>query len=308
MVYGAATAGVRTMTSSSSPGVSLMQEGFSYIAGSQVPVVIVDVMRGGPGLGNIQPSQGDYHQVTKSTGHGDYNAIVLAPSSVQEAIDLTVLAFDLADKYRTLVFVIADGAIGQMMEPAELPPMRSVNRDRPEWSLTGAKGREVNLITSIYLGADELEAFNKELQKKLAIIRKEEVRYEELFLEDAEVVVLAFGTSARVAQTAVLRLREEGLPVGLFRPITVWPFPEKQVAQLAAKAKSLLVVEMNAGQMLYDIRASINTKIPISFLGRMGGAIPMPGEVEERIRTMLVNKVEPEISLWQESGNGHPSR
>jgi 2-oxoglutarate ferredoxin oxidoreductase subunit alpha len=308
MVYGAATAGARTMTSSSSPGVSLMQEGFSYIAGSQVPVVIVDVMRGGPGLGNIQPSQGDYHQVTKSTGHGDYNAIVLAPSTVQEAIDLTILAFDLAEKYRTLVFVIADGAIGQMMEPAELPPMRSVNRERPDWSLTGAKDREVNIISSIYLGADKLEAFNKELQKKLAIIRKAEVRYEEQFLDDAEVVVLAFGTAARVAQSAVLHLREEGLPVGLFRPITLWPFPEKQVAQLATKAKSLLVVEMNAGQMLHDIRASIDTKIPISFLGRMGGAIPMPSEVEERIRTMLVNKIQPEISLWQESGNGHPSR
>ena len=308
MVYGAASAGAKTMTSSSSPGVSLMQEGFSYIAGSQVPVVIVDVMRGGPGLGNIQPSQSDYHQVTKATGHGDYNAIVLAPSTIQEAIDLTVLAFDLAEKYRTLVFVIADGAIGQMMEPAELPPMRPVGSKRPDWALTGAKDRDVNIISSIYLGSDKLEAFNQELQKKLAIIRKEEVRYQELFLEDAKVVVLAFGTSARVAQTAVLRLREEGLPVGLFRPITVWPFPEKQVAQLAANAESLLVVEMNAGQMLYDIRAAIDTKIPISFLGRMGGAIPMPGEIEERIRTMLDNKIEPEISLWQESGNGHPSR
>lgn len=308
MVYGAATAGARTMTSSSSPGISLMQEGFSYIAGSRVPVVIVDVMRGGPGLGNIQPSQSDYHQVTKSAGHGDYNAIVLAPSTIQEAIDLTVLAFDLAEKYRTLVFVIADGAIGQMMEPAELPPMRPVNKVRPDWALTGAQDREVNIISSIYLGSDKLEAFNMELQAKLAEIRKAEIRYQELYVDDAEVVVIAFGTAARVSQTAVQHLRQEGLPVGLFRPITLWPFPEKQVAQLARKAKSLLVVEMNAGQMLHDIRASIDTKIPISFLGRMGGTIPMPGEVEARIRTILTNKVEPEISLWQESGNGHPSR
>ncbi len=308
MVYGAACAGVRTMSSSSSPGVSLMQEGLSYIAGSEVPVVIVNVMRGGPGLGNIQPSQADYHQMTKSTGHGDYNAIVLAPSTIQEAIDLTVLAFDLAEKYRTLVFVIADGAIGQIMEPAELPPMREVERKRPDWALTGAKDRDVNIITSIHLSAEKLEAFNLKLQKKLDVIRKAEVRYEELFLDDAEVVVMAFGTAARVSQTAVMHLREEGLPVGLFRPITVWPFPEKQVNQIAAKAKSILVVEMNAGQMLHDIRASIDTKIPISFLGRMGGTIPMPGEVEERIRSMFDNEIAPEISLWQESGNGHPSR
>jgi 2-oxoglutarate ferredoxin oxidoreductase subunit alpha len=308
MVYGAACAGVRTMSSSSSPGVSLMQEGLSYIAGSEVPVVIINVMRGGPGLGNIQPSQADYHQMTKSTGHGDYNAIVLAPSTIQEAIDLTVLAFDLAEKYRTLVFVIADGAIGQIMEPAELPPMREVERKRPDWALTGAKDRDVNIITSIHLSAEKLEAFNLKLQKKLDVIRKAEVRYEELFLDDAEVVVMAFGTAARVSQTAVMHLREEGLPVGLFRPVTVWPFPEKQVNEIAAKAKSILVVEMNAGQMLHDIRASIDTKIPIGFLGRMGGTIPMPGEVEERIRSMFTNEIEPEISLWQESGNGHPSR
>jgi 2-oxoglutarate ferredoxin oxidoreductase subunit alpha len=308
MVYGAASAGVRTMTSSSSPGISLMQEGFSYIAGSQVPAVIVDVMRGGPGLGNIQPSQADYHQVTKSTGHGDFHAIVLAPSTIQEAIDLTVLAFDLAEKYRTLVFLVADGAMGQMMEPAELPPMRPLSGERPDWALTGAKGRDVNTISSIYLGSDKLEAFNKELQEKLSLIRKQEIRYEELFLDGAEVVVMAFGTAARVAQTAVKRLRDEGLAVGLFRPITLWPFPEKQVADIAEKARSLLVVEMNAGQMLLDIRAAIDTKVPISFLGRMGGAIPMPDEVEDRLRTMLVTKMKPEISLWQENGNGHPSR
>ncbi|MFN2190681.1 MAG: 3-methyl-2-oxobutanoate dehydrogenase subunit VorB [Candidatus Promineifilaceae bacterium] len=308
MVYGAASAGARTMTSSSSPGISLMQEGFSYIAGSEVPVVIINVMRGGPGLGNIQPSQGDYHQMTKMTGHGDYNAIVLAPSTIQEAIDLTVLAFELAEKYRTLVFVIADGAIGQLMEPAELPPMKEVSRSRPDWALTGAKDRDINIITSIHLSAEKLEAFNKQLQKKLDIIRKNEVRYDELFIDDAEVVVMAFGTAARVSQTAVMHLREQGLPVGLFRPVTVWPFPEKRVNEIAAKAKSILVVEMNAGQMIHDIRASIDRKIPIRFLGRMGGAIPMPGEVEDRIRSMFTNELEPEKSLLQESGNGRSSR
>lgn len=308
MVYGAATAGALTMTSSSSPGISLMQEGFSYIAGSQVPVVVVDVMRGGPGLGNIQPSQGDYHQVTKSAGHGDYNAIVLAPSTIQEAIDLTVLAFDLAEKYRTLVFVVADGAIGQMMEPAELPPMRPLKKERPAWALTGAEGRDANIITSIYLGADKLEAFNRELQEKLTRIRRQEIRYEEQYLDDAEVVVLAFGTAARVAKTAIKGLREEGLKVGLFRPITLWPFPEKEVARLAEKARSLLVVEMNAGQMIHDIRASIDTKIPIQFLGRMGGVIPMPGEIEERLRAMLSKRIEPQKSLLKESENGNPGR
>jgi 2-oxoglutarate ferredoxin oxidoreductase subunit alpha len=259
-------------------------------------------------LGNIQPSQADYHQVTKSMGHGDFHAIVLAPSTIQEAIDLTVLAFDLAEKYRTLVFVVADGAIGQMMEPAELPPMRQLTGERPEWALTGSEGRDVNIISSIYLGGDKLEAFNKELQEKLALIRKEEIRYEGLFLDDADVVVMAFGTAARVAQSAVKRLRDEGFSVGLFRPITLWPFPEEKVAEIAEKAKSLLVVEMNAGQMIHDIRAAIDTKVPISFLGRMGGVIPMPDEVVDRLRIMLVNKMKPEISLWQESGNGHPSR
>jgi 2-oxoglutarate ferredoxin oxidoreductase subunit alpha len=308
MVYGAASAGTRTMTSSSSPGISLMQEGFSYIAGSEVPVVIINVMRGGPGLGNIQPSQADYHQMTKTTGHGDYNAIVLAPSTVQESIDLTVLAFELAEKYRTLAFVILDGAIGQLMEPAELPPMQEIKRERPEWALTGAKDRDVNIITSIHLSAEHLEAFNKKLQKKLDVIRENEVRYDELFVDDAEIVVMAFGTSARICRTAVMHLREEGLPVGLFRPVTVWPFPEKRVNEIAAKVKSILVVEMNAGQMLHDIRASVDRKIPISFLGRMGGSIPMPSEVEDRVRSMFTNELEPKISLLQESGNGRPSR
>lgn len=287
MVYGAAAAGVRVMTSSSSPGISLMQEGFSYIAGSEVPVVIIDVMRGGPGLGNIQPSQSDYNQVTKSAGHGDFHPIVLAPANVQEAIDLTVLAFDLADKYRTLVFVVADGAIGQMMEPAELPPMRPLPEKRPSWALTGAKNRERNLVNSLYMGVDNLEMLNQELQTKLGQIQREEVRCETLFVEDAEVVLVAFGTAARVAQTAVQRLRRRGLPVGLFRPITLWPFPEKELAQVAQKSKALFVVEMNAGQMLNDVRMVAGIHKPVKFLGRMGGRIPLPEEVEQETEALL---------------------
>jgi 2-oxoglutarate/2-oxoacid ferredoxin oxidoreductase subunit alpha len=287
MVYGAACAGVRTMTSSSSPGISLMQEGYSYIAGSEVPAVIVDVMRGGPGLGNIQPSQGDYFQLTRSAGHGDFRPIVLAPSTVQEAIDLTVLAFDLADKYRTLVFIALDGALGQMMEPAELPPMQEVADTRPEWAIMGAKGRPKNVISSIYLSADKLEDHNVRLQQKLATIQASEVRYQEQFMEDAEVAVVAFGTAARVAQTAVQRLRREGVPVGLFRPISLWPFPQDEITRLAQQVQSLLVVEMNAGQMFHDVREAAGHRVPVHFHGRMGGVIPMPHEIEEVVRTLL---------------------
>lgn len=286
MVYGAASCGVRTMTSSSSPGISLMQEGFSYIAGSDVPVVIIDVMRGGPGLGNIQPSQSDYNQVTKSAGHGDFHPIVLAPATVQEAIDLTMLAFDLADKYRTLAFVIADGAIGQMMEPAELPPMRELPEQRPSWALTGANGRKPNLVNSLHMSADSLEMHNIRLQEKLASIQQNEVRYETQQVEDAELVLVAFGTAARVAKTAVQHLRREGMPVGLFRPITLWPFPEEALRQIADNCHALLVVEMNAGQMLHDVQRIVGRHIPVEFLGRMGGQIPLPGEVELAARRL----------------------
>lgn len=289
MVYGAAAAGVRVMTSSSSPGISLMQEGFSYIAGSDVPAVVVDVMRGGPGLGNIQPSQSDYFQVTKSAGHGDFHPIVLAPASVQEAIDLTVLAFDLAEQYRTLVFVVVDGAIGQMMEPAELPPMRPLPSERPSWALTGAKGRAKNLVSSLYLGAVELEKLNLELQTKLAFIQaNNETRAESHRLEDAEFVLVAFGTAARVCQTAVAQLRRQGIPVGLFRPITLWPFPTAELLTATAHAHALMVVEMNAGQMVHDVREWIAGRQPVTFFGRMGGVIPMPEEVVTAVYQQLI--------------------
>lgn len=310
MVYGAAAAGARVMTSSSSPGISLMQEGFSYMAASNVPAVVIDIMRGGPGLGNIQPSQADYNQVTKSAGHGDFHPIVLAPSTVQEAIDLTTLAFDLAEKYRTLVFVIADGTIGQMMEPAELPEMQPVNTERPAWAVTGAKGRPHNIVSSLYMGAEELEKLNLDLQAKLLKIQQnDEIRYDSAQLEDAEVVVVAFGTAARVAQTAVNRMRAKGVPAGLFRPITLWPFPEKELAQLPKRyptVKTILVVEMNAGQMVHDVREAIAGQVPVRFKGRMGGIIPVPEEIEEEIRRVLI----PESSNIprKESSNGRVAR
>lgn len=314
MVYGAAAAGVRVMTSSSSPGISLMQEGLSYIAASEVPAVIIDVMRGGPGLGNIQPSQSDYFQTTKTAGHGDFHPIVLAPATVQEAIDLTALAFDLAEHYRTLVFVVADGAIGQMMEPAELPPMREPEEDRPDWALTGANGRERRIVTSLYLGADQLETLNKRLQDKLALITRTETRWEEQMTDDADLLFVAFGTAARVAQTAMHAMRREGLRVGLLRPITLWPFPEKRLQELSRQVKGLFAIEMSAGQMVHDVRAAIGADVPLGFHGRMGGAIPMPAEIEDAARTFLADKL-PELLNTRSTdrqrsadNNGFPGR
>jgi 2-oxoglutarate ferredoxin oxidoreductase subunit alpha len=287
MVYGAACTGARTMSSSSSPGISLMQEGFSYIAGSEVPAVFVDVMRGGPGLGNIQPTQSDYNQITKTAGHGDYRPIVLAPATIQEAIDLMVLSFDLAEKYRTLVFVALDGALGQMMEPAELPPMQEMKKERPSWALTGTKDRDrKNAISSIQMSAEDLADFNDLLQAKLAEIEANELRYEELFIDDAQLVIVAFGTAARVAKTAIKRLREDNIPVGLLRPITLWPFPYEQLAQLADRVPAFLSVEMSNGQMIHDIREAVGRQVEVEFLGRSGGVIPLPEEIEDKVRAM----------------------
>lgn len=280
MLYGAACAGARVMTSSSGPGISLMQEGMSYIAGSEVPCVIVDVMRGGPGLGNILPSQGDYFQVTRSAGHGDFHPIVLAPASVQEAIDFTMLAFDLADKYRHMVILATDGMIGQMMEPAELPPMRPLRTERPDWALTGAVGRPNRTITSLYLKAEDEEAFNLKLQARLNAIRQAEQRSLEYATDDARLLVVAYGTAGRIAYSAVEALRGRGLRVGLFRPLTLWPFPEDGLTALADRVNAILVVEMNAGQMLDDVRLVVGRRIPIRFYGRLGGVIPIPEEIE----------------------------
>lgn len=248
MVYGAAATGARVMSSSSSPGISLMQEGLSYIAASEVPCVLVDIMRGGPGLGNIAPSQGDYFQLTKGGGHGDYHPIVLAPASVQEAADLTFGAFDLADQYRNIVIIAADGNIGQMMEPVELPPMREpVKRDQG-WQADGALGRERRIISSLYLQPAELEALNERIGEKEKTIRLEQVRYEERWTEDADILIVAFGTAARVAQSAIKEARKQGLAVGLFRPISLWPFPDTRLQKLARHVSHILVVEMNHGQ------------------------------------------------------------
>ncbi len=279
MVYGAASTGKRCMTSSSSPGVSLMQEGLSYIAGSEVPCVIVDVMRGGPGLGNIAPSQSDYYQMVKSAGHGDYKQIVLAPATVQEAIDLTTLAFDLADQYRTIATVLLDGNIGQLMEPAELPSMQPLRTTPPDWAVAGAKGRPKNIITSIHLLADDLEQFNRHLQAKLAVIQRTEIRYKEYMLEGADLIVVGFGTAGRVAQSAVKMARQQGIPVGLLRPVTLWPFPEERLSQLADDARGFLVVEMNMGQMIDDVKIAVAGQCPVEFYGRTGGVVPLPDEV-----------------------------
>lgn len=283
MVYGAACTGARVMTSSSSPGFSLMQEGLSYIAGSQVPCVIVDVMRGGPGLGNLAPTQGDYFQLTKGGGHGDYHPIVLAPASVQEAVDLTVEAFDLADKYRCIVILAIDGNIGQMMEPVELPKMLPRRARTRGWEVSGARGRPHRIITSLFLQPEELERTNARLRATEAAIREHEVRYEMRDCQDAEMVVVAFGSAARLAQTAIKQAREQGMRVGLFRPITLSPFPTQPLAELAHHVKHFLVVELNAGQMIEDVRLAVGSNVKVQFFGRAGGMVPMPEEILEEL-------------------------
>jgi len=289
MVYGAACTGARVMSSSSSPGISLMMEGISYIAGTELPVVLINVMRGGPGLGNIAPSQADYNQIVHGGGHGDYYPIVLAPSSVQEAIDLTVLAFDLAEKHRSLTFVIADGNIGQMMEPAELPPMRPIEHPVPEWAVHGAKDRERRILTSIYIQPEKEEVVNLRLLERWRGIEATEVRYKEYYLDDTEIVVIGFGTSGRVAFSAVRAARAEGIPVGLLRPITLSPFPTEAIYEATKNAKAVLVVEMNAGQMLDDVIKVVGGKTPVQFYGRMGGVVPFQDEILGEIYRLASN-------------------
>jgi 2-oxoglutarate ferredoxin oxidoreductase subunit alpha len=285
MVYGAACAGVRVMTSTSSPGFSLMQEGISYIVCSEVPAVLVNVMRGGPGLGNIQPAQGDYHQMVKGGGHGDYHPIVLAPSTVQETIDHVVLAFDLAEKYRTMVMVIADGMIGQIMEPVDLPELQEVRRQDWEYALRGCRGRDKRIVTSLYLGGPNLERVNDRLQARLRAIVAHEQRWETFECDDAEIVLVAFGTAARIAKTAIRQARAGGIAAGLFRPITVFPYPYDALAEAAA-GKRLLVFELNAGQMVEDVRLAVRDSAPIAFYGKTGGVVPLPEDVLEEIEKL----------------------
>ncbi len=292
MVYGAACTGKRVMTSSSSPGVSLMMEGLSYIAGTEVPAVLINVMRGGPGLGNIAPSQGDYNQMVHGGGHGDYRLIVLAPASVQEAIDLTVLAFDLAEKYRSLAVVIADGNIGQMMEPAELPAMQPLRKSVPDWAVQGSQGRERRILSSIYIQPEDEEVVNIRLLERWKEIEANEVRFKEYFLDDARIVVIGYGTAGRVAFSAVRAAREQGIPVGLLRPITVSPFPFEKVASLVPQADAFLVVEMSTGQMLDDVSRSVGGRIPIEFYGRLGGVVPFPDEVLDEIHRVASNPIQ----------------
>jgi 2-oxoglutarate ferredoxin oxidoreductase subunit alpha len=287
MVYGAACAGARVMSSSSSPGVSLMMEGISYVAGTELPMVLIDVVRGGPGLGNIAPAQADYNQIVHGGGHGDYFPIVLAPASVQEAIDLTVLAFDLSEKYRAITVVLADGSIGQMMEPAELPEMRPLPTTKPDYAVTGAIGRERRFLTSIYLQVHEEEETNYRLLQRKYEVQAKEVRYREYFLDDADFVVVGFGTSGRVALSAVRAARAEGIKVGLLRPITLSPFPVDQIAEIAKQTQGILVTEMNAGQMLDDVRLYTRGQCPIEFYGRMGGVVPMADEILTEIHRLV---------------------
>ncbi len=285
MVYGAASGGVRAMTASSSPGISLKQEGISYAAGAELPCVVVDIMRGGPGLGNIAPEQGDYNQIVKGGGHGNYKCPVLAPNSVQEMSDLTQLAFDLAEKYRTPVYIAADGYTGQMMEPVEFgePLMELPHHD---WALYADAESKHNLISSIYLDPEELEGHNLKLQEKYKEIEQNELRTEEFMLEDAEYVVIGYGIVSRVLKTVVEKLREEGVKIGLLRPITLFPFPSDKIHRLAAKCKKILVSEMSNGQMVYDVRLAAEGRCPVEFYGRMGGVVPSMDELLNHLKKL----------------------
>jgi 2-oxoglutarate ferredoxin oxidoreductase subunit alpha len=300
MVYGAACTGARVMSSSSSPGVSLMMEGISYIAGTELPIVLIDVMRGGPGLGNIAPSQGDYNQIVHGGGHGDYFPLVLAPSSVQEAIDLTMLSFDLAEKYRSIVIIIADGNIGQIMEPAELPAMRPLERQIPDWAVRGAEGREHRILSSIYINPENEEITNLRLLERWNQIKANELRYREYFLDDADIVVVGFGTAGRTVLSALRAARAEGIKVGLLRPISLRPFPYDQIAELSRHAQAFLVVEMNTGQMLDDVRSAVAGRVPVEFYGRLGGMVPFPdeilGEIQRIARKPMATDADPRLA------------
>ena len=287
MVYGAGGAGARVMTSSSSPGVSLKMEGLSYLAGAEVPCVIANIQRGGPGLGGLTPSQADYFQATKGGGHGDYHPIVLAPDSVQEMVDLAGLAFVLADRYRTQVMVLADAILGQMMEPVTLPEMGCPGAVEKPWATTGAAGRRPNLINSLGLLPEELEEINRRLQEKYRRIEAAEIRYEAEAADTAELLVVAYGTSARVAKSAVAMARAEGLRVGIFRPITLWPFPSAALRELASAGKDFLVVEMSAGQLVEDVRLAVEGRARVDLLGKLNGTIPTPREVYEAVAARL---------------------
>ncbi len=287
MVFGASVAGARAMTSSSSPGISLKQEGISYLAGCELPGVIINVMRGGPGLGNISTAQSDYFQATKGGGHGDYHSIVYAPASVQEMFDFTYKAFAKADEYRTPVMILADGTLGQMMEPVEFDDdIEPSGRVTKPWAMTGAKGRKANSVKSLLLGDGVLERHNEKLQEKYNEIEEKEVMYHDHDTDDADIVMVAYGTTGRIAYSCMNKLREEGVKIGLFRPQTLWPFPYKEISHLAAQGTKFLVIEMSSGQMLQDVRMAVQDDKRISFWGRLGGGIPTEEEIIETVKKM----------------------
>lgn len=286
MLYGASSVGKRVMTSTSSPGFSLMQEGISYIACAQLPAVFVNVVRGGPGLGDIQPSQGDYFQATKGGGHGDYRLIVLSPSTVQEATELTLLAFDLADKYRNPVLIFADGLLGQMMEPVAFEE-KEITYDNSHWALTGSKNRAPRQVTSFNIDPYGLEKMNIELQKKYRQVEANETRYEEFLIEDADILIVAHGTVGRIAKSVVRMAREEGLKIGLFRPITLYPYPYDALSKAAQEKSLVLTVEMSSGQMLEDVKLAVCGKTKIEFYGRMAGVVPTPEEIFTHLKTLI---------------------
>lgn len=294
MVYGGAACGKKVLTSSSSPGISLKQEGISYIAGAELPCVILNVVRGGPGLGTIQPSQSDYFQSTKGGGHGDYRLLVLAPSSVQEMADFAGLGFELAFKYRNPVLILSDGAIGQMMEKVELEPQKprltaeEIKKNTP-WATTGkTKDRERNIITSLDLDSHKMEEHNHHLQEKYRLMEENEVRFEKIGCEDAEYAIIAYGTSARICQKSIDLARAEGIKVGMLRPITLFPFPKKQIAAMTEKVKGILVVEMSAGQMIEDVKLAVEGRAKVEHFGRYGGVIPSPSEVVEALKKQII--------------------
>ena len=288
MVYGAAGTGKKVWTSSSSPGISLMQEGISYIASAELPCLIVNVQRGGPGLGTIQPSQGDYFQTVKGGGHGDYRLIVLAPATVQEMSDFVKLAFELAFKYRNPVMILTDGALGQMMEKVDLFDQQEREFEILDWALVGKpSSRSHNIITSLHIKPDKMEEINIHLQKKYKLIEQNEIRFEEIMCEDADYIITAFGLVARICTKAAELAREKGIKVGVFRPISLFPFPSKQINSYSNKIKGILDVEMNAGQMVEDVKLSVNGKVPVEFYGRMGGIVPAPDEILETLENYI---------------------
>lgn len=288
MVYGAAGAGARVMTSSSSPGIALKQEGISYMAGSELPAVIVNIVRGGPGLGGIQPAQSDYYQSTRGGGNGDYNMIVYAPANLQEAVDLVMEAFEVADYYRNPVMVVGDGMIGQMMEPIEFKEPKKRELPPKDWATTGTQGkRKPNIINSLRLDPQELENLNFKFQEKYKEMEEKEVRYEMFNMENAEIVFTAYGTTARIVKNAIEMLKEEGINAGLIRPITLWPFPHKAFDEIPETAKGILTVEMSCGQMIDDVKIANNGRLPVGFFGRTGGMIPSPTEIVNAAKEML---------------------